>query len=181
MVKTDALALVALCRACARGVYGHTPPTESYAERVAMLLAGTCAAESGMRAVRQRGFDWETNEGAWGLWQTEWIAVRHSREYLARRPDVERRAAQWLYRFECADAWEAVAKASGGELLRMIAAWPKLACLMCRIDYLTTPEPVPSTLEQQAAYWKRHYNSLKGDGTVEHYIQAFQSLVLPVW
>src|SRR5688572_28738068 len=41
------------------------------------------------------------------------------------------------------------------------------ATAMCRIHYLRVPEPIPNTLEEQAAYWKKFYNSELGKGKVE--------------
>ena len=48
------------------------------------------------------------------------------------------------------------------------------ACAMCRIHYQRVREPLPDAddLEGQAAYWKAHYNTPLGAGTVEHFIEA---------
>ncbi|HIF9256515.1 TPA: hypothetical protein ACX6Q6_003539 [Photobacterium damselae] len=47
---------------------------------------------------------------------------------------------------------------------------PKLSLIFCRLRYLAVPAPVPSTLAERAAYWKRWYNTKYGAGTVEEYI-----------
>lgn len=44
------------------------------------------------------------------------------------------------------------------------------ATAICRLKYLSDPDPIPSTLPEQAAYWKRVYNTLAGAGTVDEYI-----------
>jgi len=31
---------------------------------------------------------------------------------------------------------------------------------------------VPDSLEDQAKYWKKYYNTVAGAGTVEHFIEA---------
>lgn len=49
----------------------------------------------------------------------------------------------------------------------------KYAAAMCRIHYYRRPEAIPDQgdLEAQAAYWKQHYNTPLGAGTVEEYIE----------
>ena len=42
----------------------------------------------------------------------------------------------------------------------------------CRIKYRRDKEPIPSTMEERAKYWKRVYNTEQGKGTVDHFIQA---------
>lgn len=46
------------------------------------------------------------------------------------------------------------------------------AIFMCRMFYLRVKEPIPSTVELRAKYWKKYYNTKKGKGTVEKYIKA---------
>lgn len=45
---------------------------------------------------------------------------------------------------------------------------------MCRIFYLRFAEKIPDTLEGQAKYWKKYYNTSKGKGTVEQYITNYR-------
>ena len=46
------------------------------------------------------------------------------------------------------------------------------AIFMCRCFYLRIKEPIPSTVELRAKYWKKYYNTNLGKGTVEKYIKA---------
>ena len=46
------------------------------------------------------------------------------------------------------------------------------AIFMCRCFYLRIKEPIPSTVELRAKYWKKYYNTNLGKGTVEKYINA---------
>ena len=50
----------------------------------------------------------------------------------------------------------------------------KLACAMARVHYLRVPAPLPppGELASQAAYWKEYYNTVKGKGSVEHFLAA---------
>lgn len=45
---------------------------------------------------------------------------------------------------------------------------------MCRVFYLRFVEKIPDTLEGQARYWKKYYNTSKGKGTVEQYITNYR-------
>jgi hypothetical protein len=46
--------------------------------------------------------------------------------------------------------------------------------IMARLKYLSCPGAIPATLEGQAGYWKRWYNSPLGAGTVEEYISNYR-------
>lgn len=45
------------------------------------------------------------------------------------------------------------------------------AAAMCRVHYLRQPKSIPSDLKGRAEYWKKYYNTEKGKGTVEKYIE----------
>lgn len=53
----------------------------------------------------------------------------------------------------------------------------KLATLMCRLRYSADTKPIPKTLEGQAEYWKRIYNSVAGMGKPEEYIENYRRFV----
>ena len=46
-----------------------------------------------------------------------------------------------------------------------------LSLLFCRLYYMAVQEPIPSTIEDRAKYWKKYYNSYLGKGTPEHYLK----------
>lgn len=46
-----------------------------------------------------------------------------------------------------------------------------LALLFARLFYWLKGDPIPKTIEERAAYWKLHYNTRLGKGTVEHYLE----------
>jgi hypothetical protein len=56
----------------------------------------------------------------------------------------------------------------------------RYACCMARVYYLYIDfikklnKPIPTTLEGQAQYWKEHYNTMQGKGTVEEYIANYK-------
>ena len=46
-----------------------------------------------------------------------------------------------------------------------------LALLFTRLHYWLKGDPIPATIEERAKYWKLHYNTSFGKGTVEHYLE----------
>ncbi|KKL97553.1 hypothetical protein LCGC14_1833310, partial [marine sediment metagenome] len=44
--------------------------------------------------------------------------------------------------------------------------------LAARLFLLTIPEEIPDTLEGQAVYWKKHYNTPLGKGTARKFVKA---------
>ena len=46
-----------------------------------------------------------------------------------------------------------------------------LALLFTRLHYWLKGDPIPATIEERANYWKLHYNTKFGKGTVEHYLE----------
>lgn len=55
----------------------------------------------------------------------------------------------------------------------------KFATIFCRFQYWRHPEPLPSSDDVQglAHYWKTYYNTQKGKGTVEEFIECYQHYV----
>ena len=47
-----------------------------------------------------------------------------------------------------------------------------LSTLFCRLTYKRFSAPIPRTLEGRKRYWKQNYNTNRGAGTVEHYIES---------
>jgi hypothetical protein len=52
--------------------------------------------------------------------------------------------------------------------------------LMCRIHYYRVKESIPdqANIEILAEYWKKHYNTVKGKGTIEEFIAHFNTFLL---
>ena len=48
---------------------------------------------------------------------------------------------------------------------------PFLSLLFTRLLYWLKGDPIPATIEERAKYWKLHYNTKAGKGTVEHYLE----------
>lgn len=54
----------------------------------------------------------------------------------------------------------------------------KAATLFSRIHYFRKPGAIPTTVEGQAEYWKKYYNTYLGAGTVAKYIESYKKYVL---
>jgi len=126
-----------------------------YSESAANLLLGTAIAESGLKALKQRGAG-----PALGVYQIE--PATHAdvwRNYLAFRPP---RAARVL-------------TLAGGALGRPAQlVWNMgYATAIARLVYYRRPEPLPAAdnLAGLAAYWKAHFNTVKGKGTALKFIK----------
>ena len=167
-------ALLALCRDCAANVYGARAPSPEYAESVARLLFGTAIQESGgLRWARQIGFGPDRIDGGWSWWQLERGSVADSTRRLSRYPALASRAAAWL--FETSSATPRWYDYQGPEgLMFLLWNWPRMACLFARLHYMRDARPVPEGLEEQAAYWKRVFNTRDGAGTPAQYVDMWR-------
>ena len=48
---------------------------------------------------------------------------------------------------------------------------PLHSAIMLRLFMAMSPEPIGSTVEERAAWWKKNWNTEAGKGTVDHYIE----------
>ena len=136
---------------------------------VAQLLAGTAAVESDLVHRSQFG-----GGPARGIWQMEpSTAVDIFKNYLC-RPDK-------------ADLWKRFSQEWFGETKPCrIPSSDELACeletndtfsvLMARVLYFRRPEAIPpyNNISDHAKYWKQHYNTRAGRGTVEKYMEKWE-------
>lgn len=101
-----------------------------------------------------------------GMWQCEsWVAVDICKNYLKYRESLMKKVAkacklEWYFFLEPTEEdWEHI-------LTTNIAA----QIVICRLHYRRVPKPLPKTIEEQASQWKMYYNTSKGKGTVEKFI-----------
>lgn len=169
-------AVVRMCRECALQVYGTRAPTPDYARRVTRLLAGTAATETHLRAQRQGGFTLHTIRGAWGIFQTERGAFEDSLGRLKRDEALRRNVERYVFRGE--GRIGALYHLPTLQWLWLVHDFHRLACAFARLHYFRVPAPVPLTDFEQAQYYKAHYNTAAGSGSVEKYLEDFE-LVRP--
>jgi len=166
-----------ICARCAKEIYGLRAPNKRYAQATASLLFGTAAQESGLVWERQRSPRWAGDVGGFGKWQVERGSILASLDYLRARPELLDRVTQFVFADPRAGReWvEAMNLDAFLWALRMDNN-DGLGVALCRIHYLRIADPIPGTIEGQAAYWKKWYNTTAGAGTIEEYMRNWQSL-----
>lgn len=133
----------------------------------AVIISGTIAQESGCgEYIRQLGYDVDSKNGAFGITQMElfthdslWADFLDYREDLAAK-------VYGLKIYTLTDAENLM-----GNLPYAVA--------MARIKYLTIKEPLPNAndIKGMANYWKRFYNSPKGKGTEQEFVDNYNRYV----
>ena len=129
-----------------------------YSDEAVSLMLGTCAQESAFgRYRRQLG-----NGPALGIYQMEPFTYNDCFvNFLKYNPDLFAKILKVSGLNQFPDAEEMVNN-------------DVFAACMCRVRYLRAPGSIPKTLEGQAAYWKQHYNTRLGKGTVEEYLKNWR-------
>lgn len=124
------------------------------------LVVGTALVESGLSWLHQRGAG-----PALGLWQME-PATHDSLwdNYLGYRSKLS------------ADVLQLATPASITEGATEMVGNLFYACAMARVYYRTKKAPLPAAddVDGMAAYWKLHYNTALGAGTVAHALPHFR-------
>jgi len=136
---------------------------DKYAKQEAIdMVYATGLVESKYKYIEQIG-----DGPARSFWQVEpETAVDNCRNFISKRPDLLQACADTLgidpYYFIDAtiDDWDWILRTN-------IAA----GILHCRIKYWRIPEPIEKGKEALAKYWKKHYNTEQGAGTVEHFLE----------
>ena len=130
-----------------------------------MLTHRTGLAETGYSTTRQYG-----GGPARSYWQVEpSTAVDLLGRYLIKGDKCELRAAV-----------EAVLERDVEDLARsvllpdILSERTEAGIILCRVRYLPVMSAIPKDLAGQAIYWKEHYNTPQGAGTVEHFIEAVE-------
>lgn len=131
----------------------HSPAAEN-------LVVGTALVESRGRFVKQVG-----GGPALGLWQMEPATQRDIHEnYLRFKPQLR-------------ESVELLMTALGEDDETEIMGNLFFGAAMCRVHYWRVPDALPAAgdYEAMAAYWKSHYNTPRGAGTVEKAIPFFRA------
>lgn len=137
-----------------------------YSKEALDLVYNTGLVESNYKYLKQ------IKGPARGLWQCEpWVAVDICKNYLQYRKPLMKKSAsacklQLNYFLDPNESdWENI-------LTHNIAA----QIIMCRLHYRRVPKPLPKNLVEQATQWKNYYNTSKGKGTIQKFIQMVEHL-----
>ena len=143
-------------------------PLDLWNPDVEELLVGTCAKESNAgNYVMQEEKNGPYTAGGLGIYQEE----KATHDDLWKNEITPRAELRGKILNHCnfqlpPDAMELVTNL-------------KYATIMCRIRYLVVPKPIPSAhdIEALAAYWKEYYNTPKGAGTPQEFVDAYKRYV----
>ena len=138
---------------------------DCYSDDALALVVRTGNAESGYRALKGYG---EGNP-AIGFWQIEPATMYDMlKNYLKYRPKYRNSLESLGMNLE------------GDDIEISVMSNLAVQAALCRLHYRRDSKPIPSwdDLEAQGKYWKRVYNTVKGRGTVGHFIKANKDVLL---
>lgn len=126
------------------------------------LLLGTCAQESDMGLYCQ-----QIRGPALGIFQMEMATYYDNIAWAWRNSS----ALKFIKEF---DEFDPFGGFHGNPPAQVLMYDGRFAAAMARIHYLRRPEPLPASddWEGLAMYWKAHYNTVKGAGTVGAFLQS---------
>lgn len=177
---TTAARLWGLCQDVAGVWYTTEWPGADQQYWVARLLLGTAAQESLFRWRRQIGFDEDSQRGAFSLWQLEMASIAQGRACVrADRALRERVEACILRQGGEVPVWALTDTAEVLALLQQPEG-DAAGCVLCRAHYWRVRAAIPRTIEGQAQYWKRHYNTEMGRGTAAEFVARWMRYCEPV-
>ena len=143
---------------------------EKYASPEAVdLVLSTGIVESRYEYIRQMG-----DGPARSFWQVEPAsAVDNCQHYLKYRSDLMKSCAK----ASLVDVkyWQIYDEELWSEILEKNIA---SGIVHCRLKYRRVPKKLPSTLEGQAKYWKKYYNTESGKGDPEHYVDLVKKWLI---
>ena len=125
------------------------------------LVLGTAIVESGLTYLKQHG-----DGPALGLWQVE--PATHDDLYtnfLNYRPELGSKLMQL--------------RAPNLSMDENLATNLMYGAAVCRLCYYRKPDALPEAgdIEGQANFWKQHYNTIFGKGTVSKYVYKVQQVL----
>lgn len=148
-------------------------PAPATAER---LLMGTAAQESQFTHLKQIG-----GGPALGLWQMEPGTLMDLYNRFVIRQDrwepIRRLLSSPAGSYESHGSWREFLSFSLQSNL-------PFACAMARLHYYARPFDMTSltpTALELANTWKQHYNTVRGKGRVEEFVDNYKRYVLPVY
>ena len=136
------------------------------------LMMGTAIQESRLVYLRQLG-----PGPARGVYQIEPATAKDIvGRYFSHKPHVRARVAAALNGLLPPDvAWDENWTADDERALEFrLTADLAFQTALARVRYWMVPQPLPQQLEQIAAYWKQHFNTPAGHGTVAQFILNYR-------
>jgi len=134
-----------------------------YSESAVNLLLGTAIQESRLTYLKQKG-----GGPALGLFQIEPATLDDIYFRYLRREDKK-------------ELYEKIVQFTTRQgIQRQVIGNMSFAVIMARVRYLMVPEALPAhdDVGALAEYWKAHYNTSRGAGTVQGFIENYKFYVL---
>tara|TARA_R110000824_G_scaffold218869_5_gene405617 strand:- start:13209 stop:13697 length:489 start_codon:yes stop_codon:yes gene_type:complete len=132
-----------------------------YSDDAVMLVYRTGLVESKYQYIMQKG----GSNIARGFFQCEpWVAVSLCNDYLKYRKDLLKKVAN-----TCHLDWSYFTSPKEEEWKEILTTNILAQIVVCRLHYWRVPKPMPESLDEQALYWKKWYNTAKGAGTISHF------------
>lgn len=161
---------------------------QQYVQATAELLFGTAAIESDLRYMRQTTVDPMSERGGFGLWQIELETANSLLTNLRHRPTLSAAVASFIWPDDTyPNRWYEVGSTVGNRRISwLLRGSHRAGAAIARLKYLSIPSAIPwddmpeKRTERLGEYWKEHYNTHLGSGTVGRYISTFERLCRPV-
>ena len=102
-----------------------------------------------------------------GFFQCEpWVAVDVCTNYLKYRESLMKKVAK-----VCMLDWNVFMTPDEAQWRYILTTNIAAQIVLCRLHYRRVPKPLPRTLDEQSRYWKDYFNTAKGKGTPEHFME----------
>ena len=135
-----------------------------YSHDAMELIYNTGLVESKYKYLMQKGGD----NIARGFYQCEpWVAVSVCENYLQFRKPLMKKIAKLCY----LDI-KYFTNPKGFDWKQILTTNITAQIIFCRLHYWRVPKPLPKTIEDQASYWKKFYNTEKGKGSINHFLEV---------
>ncbi len=102
-----------------------------------------------------------------GIWQVDRIGFDETKN-LRSHPGLSRLHDEIKQRF----SWGGLPGVDWSKTSWEDCTIPAYSCVAARLYLATISEAIPQSLEGQANYWKKYYNTAAGAGTAQHFINA---------
>lgn len=136
-----------------------------YSDDAVALMMGTCAQETALGTyIVQKGIGYEGGIGIYQLQAPSYYDVWENK--IQPYPNIRAKIKLYL-------GYEARPP------IHRIAADLSLATIMTRFYYSRVIEPIPNrfNIEALGQYWKKYWNTEKGKGTVQQFIDNYKQYV----
>lgn len=166
--------LAEVCIKCGEKIF---PQGKEDAIKAGLLLFSTATTESdGFKANRQYGFSDASIRGGWSVFQLEKATILDSLDKIEKDVQLQIRIEMFTERTNF--WWQGL---SNLEIMQQLRDDPKLASVFCRLHYRRAPVSLPDDINGCAAQWKQYYNTIKGKGTVPHFLSMWSIHGKSVW